>query len=464
VLVGLGACAAFAACAGALPPPQGSRLVVPAASGSARAAPAVEVLPDPADPATLDEAWRLWFAGRREPALARFRAVRRHLESREPRGDAGAPKGPEPGAAAPGSDARNAIVFATGAEMISCDRGGTPRARVTPGGQPSASPSSPAVLLERDGHAHALDAATLEMLTEVPTASGIPPALGEDAIAWFEAAGDDATRARVFDLATRKERWVSEPASGVHPTWIGLESGFVVAPGMAGALWDASTGRLVARYGGGGAITRPAFSADGKLVAVTTPGILKPGLVTLLDRRGKRLASASCGFTANAGFSANGRWLVVGDLRRACLFELPKLRLLAKSRELRPFAGPDDDLQELQQIEFVAEDQWIFLRTGDGTAAVAQVGGLSIMWKGRGELEPGTIPGEHFVLDRDDTGELVHIERNRLVTRQLTEAEKQWDAPVDGMPPRRQQIVETLLSARLCHVGERSFPIEACAP
>jgi hypothetical protein len=456
----------LAACAAGSRPAPSSALVVGSASGSGRPAPPADAPPDGAAPATLDEAWRLWFEGKREPALTRFRAVRQHLESLAARGDAGARKGLEPGPAGVASDAKDAIVIASDAEVLSCDRDGTPRARSSRGAESYTSTRSPAAILSRDGAMQIVEARTLAPIGALPVAGdAVPPALSEDAIGWVEDRDDGGSVAHVFDLATRSERWAKRAPKDVKPMALGWGPGFFYVAGMPGALFDAEDGRVVARFGGPGAITQPAFSADGKLVAVTSPGVGAPGLVELLDRRGKRLASASCGFTANAGFSSNGRWLVVGDLRRACLFELPKLRLLARSAEIRPFAGPDDDLQELQQLQFIAGDRIVFLRTGDGSAALAGAGGLSIFWRGRGELVDADEPGILAVIDREDKGEVARVDpRGKVITRPLREDEKAWDAPVDGVATPREKVLESLLSARFCHIGDRSFPIEACAP
>ena len=177
-------------------------------------------------------------------------------------------------------------------------------------------------------------------------------------------------------------------------------------------------------------------------------------------------STSSCGFAQGTAFSRDGRWLAVGDLRRACLFALPSLRLVARTPFIRPRWPVDDDLQNLSALEFLEGDTVLFVRTSDGSAGLARIPQGTFFWKGRGELRAGATPGTHAVLDQADGQIIVAIGPGQQARAgALDAAERELGAPIKGLaadPSVADQAMRKELQTFVCQIGPWLFPLPAC--
>lgn len=122
-------------------------------------------------------------------------------------------------------------------------------------------------------------------------------------------------------------------------------------------------------------------------VSVTALVDLKAGrLIELVDE---------CRWATGLGFSQDGRTLMVGDLRKACLHDAKTGRHLVTTEEVRPSLGPADEQEDVTVRSF-GDDRWL-LRTLDGSYGVfdAKSGKAQL----RGRLEPR----ERLVAGASDT-------------------------------------------------------------
>ncbi|GAC1600547.1 MAG: hypothetical protein NVS3B20_21720 [Polyangiales bacterium] len=158
--------------------------------------------------------------------------------------------------------------------------------------------------------------------------------------------------------------------------------------------------------------------------------------------------------------------LFVGDLRRACVFEVPSLRLLAMTPEVRPYFGhAADDLQNIVALFSFANDSALALATADGSVGVYQLTSGNLVWKGTGEI-----------YQRDDLLYVINENRDQLMTmgrslafsttRALTDAEKSSDTPISELvgiaSPPSNAYHQKLVGSYVCHVGPWLFPRAAC--
>jgi len=217
----------------------------------------------------------------------------------------------------------------------------------------------------------------------------------------------------------------------------------------------------------------PAFSPDGKLLATALPFVGDHGFAgttQLFDRAtGRRVASSgACSYPNSTLFSKSGKLLIVGDLRRACVFEVPSLRLLAKSAEIRPHAGVDDDLQNVPLLAIVANDAGFVAGTADGSMGLFRLPSAALLWKGRGDLLDGK-DHRHYIYDAGGgTRELLGFDdRLAFSSRIVSEAEAESGTVAEIGLVAPGAVVDPgarSLEATLCSVGPWVFPKEACVP
>ena len=295
-----------------------------------------------------------------------------------------------------------------------------------------------------------------------------------------DAADAEPVALHVWSAATRTERRFplakAEQAS-FEPVQFAPDESAVVTPVQRDsadvfAIFELASGKRVdlKRLLTGSA---PAFSPDGKLLATALPFVGDHGFAgttQLFDRvTGHRTAvSGACSYPNSTLFSKSGKLLLVGDLRRACVFEVPSLRLLAKSAEIRPHAGFDDDLQDVHFLRIVSNDVGFVAGTADGSMGLFRLPSAALLWKGRGDLVEGK-DRRHYIYDASGgTRELFGFDdRLAFSSRIVSEAEAESGTlaeigpltPGAGVDPTART-----LEATLCSVGPWVFPKEACVP
>src|SRR5262249_4160611 len=145
----------------------------------------------------------------------------------------------------------------------------------------------------------------------------------------------------------------------------------------------------------------PAFSPDHKTIALVADHKDREWSndVRLVDRATRKTlatSSACGGVPSSFAFSADGKYLAAGDVRRAGIFYGKHLNLLAKTPEIRP-SFRDDDLQDTH-VSFV--HNLLVAVTGDGTAGIYTVPGMKKRFLERGLLVE--LGGEPRVATEDD--------------------------------------------------------------
>jgi WD40 repeat protein len=278
----------------------------------------------------------------------------------------------------------------------------------------------------------------------------------------------------VWDTRTRTESRVVPSAIGelTELTWIDPGK-LLVASGLRGddvahELFDLATGKCLLAYQGWPDTGGPAASPDGKWLAygvVKLQGSDFRGKTTLVERSSGRAVatSSACRYPTSVAFSSTSRRLAVGDLRRACVLDVPSLRLVARTGQARGNAGAEDDLQATT-VGFAARDSMITVRTADGSLGLYRSNGRTI-WAGRGEAHAGSSDTLHVV--DEDRSRLWSISPQFTVTeRALSEAERAGSVPVTeiGQTPWSDggAALAALVRSQVCHVGPWLVPRAAC--
>lgn len=108
-------------------------------------------------------------------------------------------------------------------------------------------------------------------------------------------------------------------------------------------------------------------------VITWSPASETAGIVALIDRSTHAVVSTldSCPYPQSVAWSGDGSVLAVGDLRRACIFDVASRRLLRRTEFLRP-AWEADDLQAVHTIAFAGSRLLVF-STDDGSLGVARI-------------------------------------------------------------------------------------------
>jgi hypothetical protein len=411
-------------------------------------------------------AWSIWEAGRRDEAVGIFRRLVKELGGRP---EAGVPSAPL-AMAADGS--RGVALAATGATWF--DGGGEPlrfdvidASTVTflPGTTMAAFGGKNLTIVEAHGFGRVLRATNVTDF-QVSENAGL--------VVYQETPEGSPARLHVWSTRSRSERSALplRPGESVEVTSIAaspdgkeiLARFFGQSASYGIAVFD-ETGRRIDLTGAADA-ELPSYSGDGKLIAYAHPEFTKSGAVsgrTLLVDRATRATIASTSAVAYptaTRFTKSGKLLLVGQLRKLSILEVPSLRVLATTVAMREFAGTDDDLQNVSSIDIVGNDAAFWAATGDSTNAVYRLPSGALVWKGRGERTVDATGAQRF-LDREDKHQLVTIDAKLSVSqRALTQAE--LDAPYPTLDDPRAEQLRTALERTICTLHEKIFPAAAC--
>lgn len=231
-------------------------------------------------------------------------------------------------------------------------------------------------------------------------------------------------------------------------------------------LFDVAAGESLGDYGGAWDTGIPAASPDGAWIARSEGEIDDTGAhgKTMLLARATRTVvatSGACSYPTSVAFSSSGSLLAVGDLRRACILRVPSLRLVARTGEVRPSEGADDDLQNTT-VAFHAADSLLEVTTADGSVSLFDARGRAL-WSGRGQTYPGDAE-RVYVVDRD-RALLWTVSARKIQSRKLTTDEVEERTPLPELGPtsviEEARAMERANSA-LCQVGPWVFPRAAC--
>jgi hypothetical protein len=280
---------------------------------------------------------------------------------------------------------------------------------------------------------------------------------------------DQGAFVEVWDRAPAKRRFTaSDPAltmvMNVHYT--DDQAAVIAQAGGGGVLFDASTGKTILAFTMASTILAPpGISRDGRYIAYGNTNFDKMpmvGTTFLYDRTQKKVIATSHAVQMPSGFAFDGKWLAVGDLRKGCLLAVPQMMTAACSKEIRPYAGPDDDLQDARPT-FVDGGRALELETSDGSAAVVKVPSMTMTWKGRARLS--IAPNGAAYLVDDDNKELLSIGAGGAVMRVRALADDEGAERLRETHPNAAAAAAALehVDATLCHAGDWVFPKSACA-
>jgi hypothetical protein len=232
-----------------------------------------------------------------------------------------------------------------------------------------------------------------------------------------------------------------------------------------GAVFDAATGdRVVSYEEAGGRPMSPGVSEDGRLLAyghVDLSASQPVGNSYLYDTQARKVIAMSHAVPYPCSYSFGGKYLAVGDLRRACLLAVPSMKLVACSAEVRPKGSVDDDLQDAYG-SFIQSASALVIETSDGSALVAKVPSMATIWKGRAHFDTDGVTSYLVDVDNHD---LLTIGPGGVPVRARTLAEDESPETLRETHPRNldDDAAITRASKAVCHVGTWVFPLVACA-
>jgi hypothetical protein len=282
-------------------------------------------------------------------------------------------------------------------------------------------------------------------------------------------------------VASEDGRWVAaavDLASADRPTRL--------------AVWDASSGRIIARPALYASFVAALFAPDERAIyamVAAPPAEEQVGVARIrLPDGALEGPFADCDSRSTAlldgralALSSDGKYLAVGGTEATCVYQASPLRFLWKTPILRPL-GPDDDMGGTWP-RFVLGDK-VLLVTTDGPPSIAAFKTSDHSEIARGPIAlslPDRIRTTRSVTDKrmlvvleDATGAptLFDVDATGAArTRKLTTGEREGhaDAPeLVGAPPdlhdaqARAERARELIAKRVCHVGELVLPPEAC--
>lgn len=420
-------------------------------------------------------AWATWSAGDRTAATTAFKQLVRELVDQPTKSKAADREPGAPGSPMATSADGSRTVAIVGEGAYTFDAAGVPlRYDVTDASSVAFLPRSTLALLS-GGNLVVIDATTFTRLVRAPDVTGFATsATGKTLV--YPSGGpddDDPKQLHVWDAATRSERrtLALAPGESVDGSSFGFSPDdkeiscriFGADGSVKLALFD-DTGRrldLPSTYDA----ASPSYSADGKYFAYAFPALTDKALAgkTQLYDRATRKVIASTGastYPTATQFSKNGKMLVVGDLRRLSVMEIPSLRVLGTTPFLRERGSVDDDLQNITAIEILGADVGFWAETADSTSGVFRLPSGTLVWKGRGERTLDANGTQRFN-DRAEKGVLVTIDAKFAVTqRPLTQAE--IDAPYPTLDDAATEKMRGTIEKTVCTVRGRLFPIDAC--
>lgn len=271
----------------------------------------------------------------------------------------------------------------------------------------------------------------------------------------------------LWDRASRKRLHAFHDAALQMITTVALspDGRLLAACGGRCTVWDVDSGAKLLGFDHNPTVNGPpAFSHDGRFIAYgTTDFDRQPvvGTTFLYDRKARKVVAQSHVSQMPTGFAFANEWLAVGDLRRGCLLRVPSLARIACSAEVRPHAGPDDNLQETSPF-FVASASALALETGDGSMLLARTPSMTTAWKGRARL--AIAGGATYLVDTDDHA-LFTVGPGGATTRARDLDESETIESLREAHPEKSADADafTRVTAASCHVGDWVFPAPACA-
>lgn len=222
-----------------------------------------------------------------------------------------------------------------------------------------------------------------------------------------------------------------------------------------------------------------AFSPDGRYLAIAASGRddKTPSGVVLVDLKRLRPVATltGCTYPTNLVFSDDSKKLAVGDLRRACVYDVASQKLVTTTPFIRPYYGPDDDRQAIDTLRFVGRGRGVLLIAGDETLGIVNLQNNTLIFSGAGSFPTGYRQQSYraadttfaFASDAKHDPLLVTVHDNGAVqTRQLSKAEHAGSKPIPELVGVRTSkgLTEAIakLTPHVCHVGGYVLPAAAC--
>ncbi|CAN5565703.1 hypothetical protein BH09MYX1_BH09MYX1_55750 [soil metagenome] len=466
--------------------------IVVAVSAMACAPPATPLLPvtvtpvplpppvDPPPPRTERDrdsdfvrAWASWTAGERTPAITAFRALAKELgelprDKKAHVDTRGIPSSPiavsDDGAHAAALSGGGVYYFDDRAVPIRYDVAIASSVEFIPKSSLAVLSGEALVIVDTTSFARALRAA--DVSAHQASASG-------KSLVYQEKPTAGSERVHLWDVATMRDRRVFTLAAGesIDGSAISFSPDekelsvriFGDAGAMTLAVFDEGGGRI--DFPSSFDAMAPSYSSDGKYFAYGYPtreAKGPSGKTVLFDRATRKIVATtnSSKYPTATQFSKSGKLLIVGDLRRLSIMDVPSLRTLATTPYLREFSGLDDDLQNITDITILGADVGFSAHTSDFTFGVFRLPSAALVWKGRGESTALPNGALQFV-DREEKHAVTTIDpKLGLAQRPLSRAE--IDAPYPTLDDPAAEKLRARLEKTVCTVRERVFPIEAC--
>lgn len=166
-----------------------------------------------------------------------------------------------------------------------------------------------------------------------------------------------------------------------------------------------------------------------------------------------------CRWATAVSFSRDGKRLMVGDLRRACLHDGKTGRFIETTEELRAAAGPGDDLQDVEVLP-TASGRWL-LRTADGTFGVFNENGGKALLRGFAQGSRGALVAADestvFLADYSGKGaELVSLGESSVARRVMRVEELEERE----LPPEAVNTEAFRIAQVLTHIAQDTCVIE----
>jgi hypothetical protein len=175
-----------------------------------------------------------------------------------------------------------------------------------------------------------------------------------------------------------------------------------------------------------------------------------------------------CRWATGLSFSEDGKSLVIGDLRKACLHDAKTGKLIDITEEIRPSKGQADVLQDVE-VRPVQEGRWL-LRTADGAFGVFDGHNGKALFRGVQDDSTrryvATDNRALYVVDLSgDKAQLVTLGPTGTERRVLRAEElEQREFPKEALNTKEGRLATLLhaVSMRSCLIEGFRLPLELC--
>jgi hypothetical protein len=275
-----------------------------------------------------------------------------------------------------------------------------------------------------------------------------------------------------------------------NPVAIGRRvEAFKVGAGIISAIWHGGSvslhrvrdGKLIGSFRSRGENWKPGLVAvvDNPPRAAVATSTLELGrgneppfsVTALVDLKLGKVVELidDCRWATGLSFSLDGKSLMVGDLRKACLHDAMTGRLLETTEEVRPSLGPQDELQDVEVRPLRAGGRWL-IRTADGAFGVFEGSGGKALLRGKQEptVQDYVAADEQSLYVADYSmkrAELITLGPTRIERRilRLEELEqKQFPPEARNTPEGRLASALEVLALRSCLIEGFRLPGELC--